>query len=379
MLAFLYAGSALTFAINRLCQPRLAKNQKQILRAKSDWIATLQGFYRNFSTIKDYGLEERESEALARSSDGSVQAHFRGGLELANLDSVDLDIGMAMFFGLLILCGTLFSGTISPGLAITAIQLSNSIVDPIINFTTIWNRLNASRPVLERFLAMETTASAPEPLAIDGPVETIEIDTPVVKVGDKALLHDIHLRFEKGKKYMIVGPSGCGKTTLLRTLKGAIPSSDVRLNGKAGLSMKAQLCVVGQHMALFPWTLAQNIALNEPAAPSTIDALLAQVHLSHLDPGRLMRLDNDTLSGGELQRVQLARVLAQHRPWLFLDEAFSALDTQTTAAIERVFLERSDLAMVSICHKPITANMELYDAIVFMERGTIQHVQRKED
>ena len=100
MLAFLYAGSALTFAINRLCQPRLAKNQKQILRAKSDWIATLQGFYRNFSTIKDYGLEERESEALARSSDGSVQAHFRGGLELANLDSVDLDIGMAMFFWL---------------------------------------------------------------------------------------------------------------------------------------------------------------------------------------------------------------------------------------------------------------------------------------
>lgn len=374
MLAFLYAGSALTFAINRLCQPRLAKNQKQILRAKSDWIATLQGFYRNFSTIKDYGLEERESEALARSSDGSVQAHFRGGLELANLDSVDLDIGMAMFFGLLILCGTLFSGTISPGLAITAIQLSNSIVDPIINFTTIWNRLNASRPVLERFLAMETTASAPEPLAIDGPVETIEIDTPVVKVGDKALLHDIHLRFEKGKKYIIVGPSGCGKTTLLRTLKGAIPSSDVRLNGKAGLSMKAQLCVVGQHMALFPWTLAQNIALNEPAAPSTIDALLAQVHLSHLDPGRLMRLDNDTLSGGELQRVQLARVLAQHRPWLFLDEAFSALDHETTCRLEAMYVADPDRSVISICHKPVMKNLKYYDKIITMESGTVQSV-----
>ncbi|MEY8256898.1 ATP-binding cassette domain-containing protein [Erysipelotrichaceae bacterium 66-17] len=69
-------------------------------------------------------------------------------------------------------------------------------------------------------------------------VDTIEVDAPLIQAGDAKLLHDIHLRFEKGGKYRITGPSGCGKTTLIRTLKGTIPSAYVRLNDRSGKSMK---------------------------------------------------------------------------------------------------------------------------------------------
>lgn len=379
MLLFLYAGSLVTLAINRICQARLARNQQSILETKNEWICTLQSFFSNFSAIKDFGLEEKETEVLERAGMHNVKAYYKAGIELANLDSIDLEIGFALFFGLIVLCGTLFSGTISAGIAITAVQLTNNIVNPIINFTTIWNRLNASKPVLERLLSMGKDRQEKTAEEIDEVVDTIEVDAPLIQAGDAKLLHDIHLRFEKGGKYMITGPSGCGKTTLIRTLKGTIPSACVRLNDRSGKSMKEQLCVIGQKTSLFPCTLAQNIALNKPIGKKEIERLLARVHLSHLDPDRPVRLDHDTMSGGERQRVLLARVMAQNRPWIFLDEAFSALDHETTRLLEREYVTDPALSVVSICHKPVLENIQYYDQIIVMEKGTVKKVMTPEE
>lgn len=374
MLAFLYFGSMITLWLNKMNQSRLAKNQERILKTKKEWIKALQGFYRNFSAIKDYNLEDRERKELNRVSKDHIKACFIAGIDLAHLDSIDLEIGFVLFFGLILLCGTLFSGSITAGIAVTAIQLSNSIVNPIINFTTIWNRLNSSRPILDRFLANEKSEVSLPLTEIKEPAATIEIDAPFVKVNDTSLLHDIHLRFEKGKKYMIVGPSGCGKTTLLHTLKGTIPSSYVFINGKKNQSMKNQLCVVDQHPALFPWSLEQNIALNRSVSSSALQVLLEKVQLSHLDPKRSMKLDHETLSGGEMQRIHLARVLAQKRPWIFLDEAFSALDYETTCELEKLYVCDPGLSVISVCHKPVIENILYYDEIIVMEKGTVKEV-----
>lgn len=85
------------------------------------------------------------------------------------------------------------------------------------------------------------------------------------------------------------------------------------------------------------------------------------------------------MSGGERQRVLLARVMAQNRQWIFLDEAFSALDHETTRLLERWYVTDPALSVVSICHKPVLENIQYYDQIIVMEKGTVKKVMTPEE
>ncbi|WP_290091958.1 ABC transporter ATP-binding protein [uncultured Dubosiella sp.] len=371
ILGFLLAGSIVMVGFNALFQTKLKASQQAVLDQQSQWLARVQTMYHNFSVIKNYDLEKWEQNALRKTIHAGADAVYSNHLLLARLDAINFEIGYVLFFGQVFLCGLLLRSGAAAGLAVSAMQVSNTITNPVINFSTIRNRLVSNAPILSSFLALRDRAVSSSIPSHDPDSIAVQIDELAIQ--GKTILHDIDFTFRAHEKVMIVGPSGCGKTTLFNVLKG-----DIALDPPLP-DFHAYCSIVEQDAPLFPGSVADNICLDTPRDEKRLAEVLKQVGLSHLDPNRRLRLDHDVLSGGERQRIQLARALYQRRPWLLLDEAFSALDTQTTAAIERVFLERSDLAMVSICHKPITANMELYDAIVFMERGTIQHVQRKED
>lgn len=175
---------------------------------------------------------------------------------------------------------------------------------------------------------------------------------------------------------MITGPSGCGKTTLLKTLKGIYETDAVRVNGQNHVDYFDDASFVAQKGALFPWTIEKNIALDKEVVQEEIRAALSQVNLTQMDPRHVIRQDNETLSGGETQRVHLARVIYQHKSWIFLDEAFSALDAQTTQTIERIFLEDPGITLIHVCHKPVKENVDLYDEIIQMEHGKVVGIQK---
>ncbi|MEY8257515.1 ATP-binding cassette domain-containing protein [uncultured Dubosiella sp.] len=101
----------------------------------------------------------------------------------------------------------------SIGILIAVSQASNMITTPIINFASLRNRMNAAEPIIQSFYDKEKNVAA-ERIKTNR-IETIKIDLDELKEDGKVLLQDIHLQFDRGKKYMIMGPSGCGKTTLL--------------------------------------------------------------------------------------------------------------------------------------------------------------------
>ena len=167
----------------------------------------------------------------------------------------------------------------------------------------------------------------------------IEIQGLTVEVGGKRLLDDVSLTVADGEWLNVVGPNGAGKTTLLRVLAGLAPArGTVRLDGRDTSGMKRrerskqvslvpQTPLVPAGMRVADYVLLGRTAHIHPlASESAADLDAVHAALVRLDLVEFAQRTVDTLSGGELQRVLVARLLAQDAPVALLDEPTSALD-----------------------------------------------------
>jgi len=179
-------------------------------------------------------------------------------------------------------------------------------------------------------------------------------------VGERALVNDISIGVEKGEVLAIVGPSGAGKSSFLRLLNrlDEPTSGTVLLEGQdyktfAPGELRRRIGMVLQSPFLFPGTVADNLKFGpqqhgKSLAPERLTRLLNQVGLI----GYAER-DISHLSGGEAQRVSLARTLANSPEVLLLDEPTSALDTTAQQEVEELLaeiIEEEGLTCLIITH-----------------------------
>jgi len=218
---------------------------------------------------------------------------------------------------------------------------------------------------------------------------------PVIRVshltkryGAQAVVDDLSFEVAQGETLVLLGPSGCGKTTLLKTLNRLIEpdSGTIELNGRdvrqqAPEALRRGIGYVIQQVGLLPhYTVAQNVGvvpglLGRPPAETaarTTD-LLERLHLPAARFGPMLPAQ---LSGGQAQRVGLARALAADPPVVLLDEPFGALDPLTRAAVRRDFLELDELrrkTVVLVTHD-VQEAFELADRIMLLSNGRIQQL-----
>lgn len=197
-------------------------------------------------------------------------------------------------------------------------------------------------------------------------------------------VRDLSLDIPQGKKIAIIGRSGAGKSTLLKAIQGVIEPSDgsVTINGIAadayGEHIPSIIAVLNQSPHLFDTTVANNIRMGDPKASEQAikeAGALAKMDtlISSLPDGydTFVREAGQRFSGGERQRIALARILLQNTPVVILDEPTVGLDPRTERDLLKTMFEAmKDKSLIWVTHHLVGA--EQMDEVIFMENGSVE-------
>ena len=372
--------------------PKCLQNRSQqahghYLDASQSHLALARESLENFLPIHLHRLLSARETAYRRCTQ-EVEAtdNTRQRLRLT-MDSLAGAISQLSFLAILI--GSVYlvlQGKLSVGYTMSVTQLLGGITAPFELFPGYFLALRTGRVLAEKALApLEEKICVPGHLPLPHPPQSITFHGVSFSYPQHPpLLDNLSLHLELGKKYALVGESGCGKSTLAKLLMGFLTPTQgsITVDGLPLSQIKQAdyyrfIGYQGQTPTFFRDTLERNILLGRNLSPADLDSLLQQVKLSHwidqLPHGISTPVEEGgkNLSGGQAQRLALARCLATSPTFLVLDEVTSALDPQTAAELEHTILSLEGVGLISITHRIQEKSMRQYDTIFLMKDGTI--------
>lgn len=379
ILMFLLFCAFITIFINSIFKNRLKKNQMNYLDSMKQWLCSIKNLCRCFNDIKILNLEKVFCDDLDLENKNLEQNTLKNNGFIKILTSLNSFISQAMFF-LTLLFGIVLIhyNRLTVGQLLGIAQASNMVIMPIVNYANLRNMIQSSKPVLQKLLDNSMCYEENEPIVFDEQIHDIKIKHLSFSYGARLILDLNNLVIDQGKKYLVIGKSGDGKSTFLDILTKQKKADGIYVNDKdlkdVQFSTYADtFSYVNQNNDLLPFSFEQNITLGRKMSKYSLKELVTIFNLESLFDKERDNLDFEhlNLSGGEKQRICLARAMYRNKKWLFLDEAFSAIDKTNSDRIHQFILSNPDLTVLSIEHKVTKETVSLYDKVLLFENKKI--------
>ena len=379
---------------------RIGRNVRHTTRRGQDKLAEIQHLLHETIAgnriVKAFNMELWEAMRFRGASRRLFRANLRS-VSAQAISSPLMDVIGAIAIALLLLLGRdqIRHQAFTEGAFLTFIVAVFKLYDPVRKFAQFYNNfqqaLGASSAIFD-FMEVEDDVKD-KPNAINLPPFRDSIHFKGVdfsyddEEGSHQVLRNINLEVKAGEIVAIVGPSGAGKSTIVRLLPrffdvntGAILIDGHDVRDVTVRSLRSQIGMVTQETVLFNDTVRNNIAYGRPNIAQEQVAAAAKAALAH---DFIMRMPGgyDTvigergmrLSGGEQQRISIARAILKNSPILILDEATSALDAESEvlvqSALQNLMQNRTSFV---IAHRLSTVRSA--DRIIVMESGTITDI-----
>jgi ATP-binding cassette subfamily B protein len=344
----------------------------------------------NFETVKYFGAERREAERYDASMEGYEKAAIQTATSLAWLNFGQTVIITAGLVAVMVMAALgVQRGTLTVGDFVMVNAYMIQITMPLNFLGTVYREIRQS---LVDMAAMFDLLEQPSEVVDRPGAKRLEVTAGRIEFRnvafayetERAILRNLDLTVEPGQTVAVVGPSGSGKSTIGRLLfrfydvnSGAILIDGQDLRDVTQESLRAVIGVVPQDTVLFNDTIYYNIAYGRPeASRAEVEAAAraAQIHdfVAALPQGYDTTVGERglKLSGGEKQRVGIARTLLKNPPILLLDEATSALDTETEREIQESLRAMGrGRSVITIAHRLSTVVDA--DRIVVLENGQV--------
>ncbi|GGC93126.1 ABC transporter ATP-binding protein [Undibacterium terreum] len=370
-------------------QRRLEPRYAEVREAAGDVSARLNNNLLGLATIKAFATEAFEAKHIAEASNAYKAANGRAiGVSSAITPVIRMAI-LAGFTATLVYGGWLvLHGELAVGAYSVLVFLTQRLLWPLTGLAEVADMYQRSMSAIDRAMGLlNTKINIPyegRHLAAGSVKGELSFEHVGFAYGDSPTLHDIQINIPAGKTVAFVGSTGSGKSTLVKLLlrfysaqKGRILIDGQAIDELNLQDLRRAIGYVAQDSFLTDGTIAENIAYglsnaSEEAIAAAAQAAEASEFIQKLPLGFATRIGErgQKLSGGQRQRLALARAILKDPAILILDEATSAVDNETEAAIQRSLdIVSRNRTTIVIAHRLSTVRQA--DAIHLMEAGSI--------
>ncbi|MBO4775193.1 MAG: ABC transporter ATP-binding protein [Lachnospiraceae bacterium] len=369
---------------------KAAPIQKKVSESNNSFTSALSDFLDGFFVVKSFKAEKEVIDLFAKTDDELENNKSK----MRKITHVIGSIGGMC--GILAQLGVFFAGAaialsgkaLTPGMVIVFVQLMNYMIAPVSNIPMLLAKKKAANALMEKLATeLEKNRDDVATTELNGVNEGIRLeDVSFSYDGDKEILHNISLDFKAGKSYAIVGGSGSGKSTLLNLLlttgsnnhSGHILVDDKELDTLSAKSLYENISVIGQNVFLFNSTIEDNITMFKEFPAEKVNEAIAKAHLSKLiaEHGNNYNCGENgkNLSGGEKQRISIARSLLRKSSVLLADEITAALDAKTAFEVSNEILDLEGITRIVVTHALDEALLKRYDEIIVLRDGRVEEV-----
>ena len=384
---FIVIFGILGFVIPNALSKKLIVEKNNYSHNLEEITSVTKDLFSGFEVIKGFNIGSKINTIFKNSSNTVESTKKKCSILESIIKGFSLSFSVTVYLGVLILGGYLmYKGEISVGTAIIIIQLSTHIVGPVKTSISLINQIKSVSLIADKIdEILYDSCEDIEEVSLPKFENSIEVkNLDFSYTNDRKALNNINLTFEKNKKYAIVGESGCGKSTLIKLLMRYYKdyNGDILIDNKDihkifSNDLYKNMSMIQQNVFMFDDSIKENIKLFANYSDEEVLSICDRSGLSNLISrlpdgiNSLVGENGNKLSGGEKQRIAIARSLINNTKILILDESTSALDNETAYNLESSLLSINDLTLIVVTHKLIKNILLNYDEIIVMKDGMV--------
>lgn len=384
--------SIISFVFGNIPMKNLKTFKEKFSNSQSEYTARTSEYFNGYETIKVFGLEKFISKVFYNNSKNVYDKGLAYQKRYSLVTMISYFFGGFTFLGGFVCGGYLaYKGFITLGQMIVCVQLTNHIVNPLMFAIESYGKFKSVDKILNKIENTLISEENVETTEIKDFNNKISLEDVSFKYDDKKVLENISFDFEKGKKYALVGLSGSGKSTLMKLISKRIKANEGKicidgtdLDKISRNSIINLISTINQNVFLFKGSIYDNITLfskdysEEKVKDVILKAELGK-YLDRLYDKELISENANNLSGGEKQRISIARSLIKDTKIILADEILSSLDNEIAFSIEKGLLELENITLISVTHRLIKENLKQYDKILVLKDGKIEEKGNFED
>lgn len=366
---------------------RLQAVESRVSERNGEFTAALSDCLAGFTVVKNFRAERKIFRLFAQSNKALEHEKFTGRRIKTLVGMIGAVTGIFAQLGVFI-AGVYLSmkgGSMTPGAVVLFVNLMNFIISPIAELPGLLACRKAALGLVDKLAAaLERSSSREGSETLTRLEHGIRLENvSFAYEPGKTVLHGINAEFEAGRAYALVGGSGSGKSTLLNLLmaaetnySGHILADGIELSDISTESLYGTIAAIQQNVFVFNASIKDNVSMFRDFPKAELDEAIARAHLGALIRERgedyLCGENGSGLSGGEKQRISIARSLLKKSSVLLADEVTAALDAQTAHRVSSDILDLQGITRIVVTHTLEESLLRRYDKIFVLRGGRIE-------
>ena len=366
---------------------RLQAVESRVSERNGEFTAALSDCLAGFTVVKNFKAEREIFRLFAQSNKALEHEKFTGRRIKTLVGMIGAVTGIFAQLGVFI-AGVYLSmkgGSMTPGAVVLFVNLMNFIISPIAELPGLLACRKAALGLVDKLAAaLERSSSREGSETLNRLEHGIRLENvSFAYEPGKTVLHGINAEFEAGRAYALVGGSGSGKSTLLNLLmaaetnySGHILADGIELSDISTESLYGTMAAIQQNVFVFNASIKDNVSMFRDFPKTEMDEAIARAHLGALIRERgedyLCGENGSGLSGGEKQRISIARSLLKKSSVLLADEVTAALDAQTAHRVSNDILDLQGITRIVVTHTLEESLLRRYDKIFVLRGGRIE-------